>query len=53
MFNGDDMVGPIEGNSDGLEFELNEFFVPEVNNASPSNTIAISNSSDNKITNQQ
>ena len=52
MFNDDDMFGPIEGNSDALEFEITEFFGPKVNNSSPSNTIASSNSSDDDITNE-
>ena len=52
MLNDDDLFGSIQGNSDGLEFELTEFFGPEVNNASPANTIASSNSSDNDITDE-
>ena len=39
MLKDGDMFVPIEGNSDGLEFELTEIFGPEVNNASPANTI--------------
>ena len=50
ILNNDDMFGPIEGNSDGLEFELTEFLGPDINNVSPENTIASSNSSDNDIT---
>ena len=52
MFNYDDMFGHIEGNSDGLEFERTEVFVPDVNNASPANTISSSNSSDDYITDE-
>ena len=50
ILNYDDLFGTIEGNSDGLEFELIEVFEPEVNNVSLYNTIASSNSSDNDIT---
>ena len=46
MLNNDDLFGPIERNSDGLEFELTEVFGPEVNNCIPANTVAISNNSD-------
>ena len=49
MLNNDDMFGSIEGNNDGLEFELNEVFGSEVNNANPSNTISRSNSSYDNI----
>ena len=49
MLNDDDLFGPIEGNSDGLEFELTDFLGPEVNNSRPSNTISSSNSSDDDI----
>ena len=52
MLNDDDLFGPIEGNSDGLEFELTEVFGPEVNNVSPANTITSSNISDNDITDE-
>ena len=50
MLNNDDLFGPIEGNSDGLEFELTEVFGPEVNNSSSKNTISSSNRSDDDIT---
>ena len=50
ILNYDDLFGPIEGNSDGLEFELIEVFGPEVNNVSLDNTIASSNSSEGDIT---
>ena len=50
MLNDYDLFGPIEGNSGGLGFELTEVFGPEVNNASPSNTISRFNSSDDDIT---
>ena len=52
MFNGDDMFGPIEGNSGGLEFESTEVFGPGFNNASPDNSIPSSNSSDGDITDE-
>ena len=52
MLNDDDLFGPIEGNSDGLEFELTEFFGPEVNYVINSNTIAISNNSGDDITHE-
>ena len=47
-----DLFGPIEGNIDGLEFELTEVFGSKVNNASPANTIASSKISDNDITDE-
>ena len=50
MLNDDDLFGYIEGNSDGLEFELTEVFGPEVNNSSSKNTISSSNRSDDDIT---
>ena len=46
------MFGPIEGNSDGIKFELTEVFEPEFNIASPANTIANSNRSDDDITDE-
>ena len=52
MFKDDDLFGFIEGNNDGLEFELTEFFGAEVNNANPASTISGSNSSDNDITDE-
>ena len=52
MLKDDDMFDPIEGNSDSLEFEPNEVFGPEVNNASFSNIIAGSNISNNNITDE-
>ena len=52
MLNGDVLFGPIDRNSDGLEFELTEVFGPEVNNSSPTKTIARSNSSNNDITDE-
>ena len=50
--NDDDLFGPIDGNSDGLEFERTEVFFPEVNNARRSNTITSSNRSDDEITDE-
>ena len=52
VLNDDYLFGLIEGNSNGLELELTEVFGTEVNNASPANTIASSNSSDDDITNE-
>ena len=52
MLSYDDMFGPIEGNINGLEFELTEVLGPEANNVSPDKTIASSNSSDNEITDE-
>ena len=49
MLNGDYLFDSIEGNNDGLEFELTEVFGSEVNNASPANNISGPNSSDNNI----
>ena len=46
------LFGLIEGDINGLELEFTEVFGPEFNNASPANTIAISNISDDDITNE-